>query len=219
MNLMRNFFSPIARPLIQIYLAKERTYSCNGISIKILPGVFHPGLFFSTKFLLLFVESFDLKNKSFLELGAGSGLISFTAEKNGAIVTASDLSEAALKGLDQNRKTLKSKITIIKSDVFEQIPTQQFDFIVINPPYYAKKVVEEWELAWNCGDDFSFYKKLFLRLSNFAHNKTKVIMVLSEDCDIFTIRNIAMNQGWNLAEHNRKRFWWEWNFIFECSKV
>lgn len=219
MNLMRKVFTRIAKPLIQIYLAKERTYSHNGISIKILPGVFHPGLFFSTKFLLRYVESFDLKNKSLLELGAGSGLISFVSEKSGATVTASDLSEAALNGLERNRRTLESNITIIKSDVFQQIPSQQFDFIVINPPYYAKKVEKEWQLAWNCGEDFSFYKKLFIRISDFAHNKTKVIMVLSEDCDNFTIRNIAMNQGWSLAEHSRKRFWWEWNFIFEFSKV
>src|SRR4030095_12987258 len=128
MNLPRKVFSRTARPLIQIYLAKERTYSYNGISLKILPGVFHPGFFFSTKFLLQYLESFDLKNKSFFELGAGSGLISFTAEKNGAIVSASDLSNEAIKGLERNRKTLKSNITIIKSDVWEQIPEQQFDF-------------------------------------------------------------------------------------------
>jgi release factor glutamine methyltransferase len=218
MNLQRKIFSRIARPLIQIYLRNEKTYSYEETSIKILPGVFHPGLFFSTKFLLRYVESLDLKNKSLLELGAGNGLISFISEKNGAIVTASDLSQEALKGLEQNRKTLKSKITIIKSDVFEQIPSQQFDFIVINPPYYAKKVAKEWELAWNCGEDFGFYKKLFLRLTDFAHNKSKVIMVLSEDCDIFTIRNIAKHNGWNLVEQEKRKFWWEWNFIFECVK-
>jgi len=218
MNLLREVFSPIARLLIQFYLRKERTYSLDDISIKILPGVFHPGFFFSTKFLLQYLKSLDLKNKSLLELGAGSGLISFIAEKKGAIVTASDLSEEALKGLERNLKSLRSRITIFKSDVLEQIPAQQFDFIVINPPYYAKQVKEEWELAWNCGEDFEYYKKLFFRLSDFAHNKTKVIMVLSEDCDIFTIRNISKRHGWNLVEQKKRKFWWEWNFIFECVK-
>src|SRR5215470_868186 len=105
-KLIRKISSGVARPLTLRYLSKERSYFSNGITLKILPGVFHPGLFFSTKYLLSYLENFDLKNKSLLELGAGSGLISFIAEKREAIVTASDLNERALEGLRINREAL-----------------------------------------------------------------------------------------------------------------
>jgi len=219
MNFLRKTFSIVAKPVIQNYLRKERSYSYRGITLKILPGVFHPGFFFSTKFLLSYLENLDLKNKSLLEPGAGSGLISFIAEKKGAIVTASDLSEQAIKGLEYNKKKIGSEIKIVKSNVLDQISAQKFDVIVINPPYYAKKVTEEWELAWNCGEDFSYFSKFFSSLVEFTHSNVKVIMVLSEDCDIFTIRNIAHQHGWKLEEQIRERFWWEWNFIFECVRV
>jgi release factor glutamine methyltransferase len=219
MHPVRKILSPILRPAVQWYLRKERTYSYQGTSLKILPGVFHPGLFFSTKFLLSYLENFDLKNKSLLEPGAGSGLISFIAEKKEANVVTSDLSETALEGLQQNREALHSKIQIIRSDVFDQIPDQPFDFIVINPPYYKGDPNEEWQLAWYCGEDFNYFVKLFSVLVKFTHTKSCVMMVLSEDCDIFTIRNIAKQHGWDLKEKLRRRFWWEWNFIFECCRI
>jgi len=219
MHPLRKILSPVLRPAVQWYLQKERTYSYHGISLKIFPGVFHPGLFFSTKFLLSSLENFDLKNKSLLEPGAGSGLISFVAEKKGAAVVASDLSEAALNGLRQNRETLHSNIRIIKSDVFNEIPSAGFDFIVINPPYYQRNAEEEWQLAWYCGEDFNYFVKLFSQLVKFTHAKSRVMMVLSEDCNIFTIRKIAKQHGWDLIEKVRKRFWWEWNFIFECCRI
>ena len=51
------------RPLMRRYLSKERGYSYRNITLNVFPGVFHPAFFFSTKFLLHFMEQFDLKGK------------------------------------------------------------------------------------------------------------------------------------------------------------
>jgi len=203
------------RPLMQRYLSKERNYSYEKITLKILPGVFHPGFFFSTKFLLHFMEQFDLKGKKILELGAGSGLISFIAERKGAAVTASDLSKVAIEGLQLNKEKLQSAITIIRSDLFDEIPNQQFDFIIINPPYFPKNSTNDSQLAWYCGEHFEYFDKLFSQLSAFGILACKVIMILSEDCNISTIERIASGNGFVLEEYERKKIWWEWNFIFE----
>lgn len=216
MHIVRRVLSPLLRPLAQYYLSKERTCSHEGVTVKVLPGVFHPGFFFSSKFLLNYLKTFNLNGKSLLEPGAGSGLISFAAEKLGAQVTATDLSEVALKGLHLNRTALSSRISILRSDVLEQLPPSKFDFIIVNPPYYARAVKEERELAWHCGEDHEYFVKLFARLVEFVHAGSKVLMVLSEDCDIFTIRKLARQVGWQLTECSRKQIWWEWNFIFEC---
>ena len=213
--LLRFLVSKFYRPFLQFYLRKERNYCHRNTCIRILPGVFHPGFFFSTKFLLQSMEQFDLKGKKILELGAGSGLISFVTEKKGAEVTASDLSAVAIKGLQFNKENLQSGITIIKSDLFDEIPKQQFDFIIINPPYYPKNPDNESQLAWYCGEHFEYFNKLFSQLSRFVSQSGKVIMILSEECDTLTIERIAAKHRFVLKETERRKFWWEWNFIFE----
>jgi release factor glutamine methyltransferase len=207
----------VLRPLVQRYLLKERNYCYHGACVKILPGVFHPALFFSTKFLLQFLEQHDLKEKKLLELGAGSGLISFIAEKRGAVVSASDLSETVIRGLQINRERLHSSIVIIRSDLFKDISPQPFDFIVINPPYYPHPIENESQLAWYCGEHFEYFEKLFSPLCRFVHPLSRILMVLSEDCDILTIRKIAGLYGFHLEEIKRKKFLWEWNFIFNIT--
>ena len=213
--MLKFFSSRFVLPLMRRYLSKERSYSYKKVTLKILPGVFHPGFFFSTKFLLDFMDQFDLKGKKILELGAGSGLISFITEKKGALVTASDLSTVAIKGLQFNREKLQSTVTIIKSDLFDEIPEQQFDFIIINPPYFPKNPNNELQLAWYCGEHFEYFNKLFLQLSGFVSPSGKVIMILSEECDTLTIEKIAAKHAFVLKEIARRKFWWEWNFVFE----
>jgi len=219
MNPIKKISQTLIRPFVQRYISKERDYKFGEIKLKILPGVFHPAFFFSTKFLLKHLEQFDLKEKKIFELGAGSGLISFTAEKQGAVVTASDLSEVAIKGLHLNKEKLHSKITITKSDLFDQIEVQQFDFIIINPPYFAKNPTSDSELAWYCGEHFEYFEKLFSQLNSFVVPSVEIIMILSEECDILTIEKIAAAHGFFLKETNRKKFWWEWNFIFEIRAI
>ena len=72
------------KPLLEKYLSRKRTYRYNGFRLEIPPEVFHPGFFFSTRFLMRHLAQFRLQNKSFLELGAGSGLIAIHAAKEGA---------------------------------------------------------------------------------------------------------------------------------------
>jgi release factor glutamine methyltransferase len=134
------------------------------------------------------------------------------------VVTAAELSGQALRGLQLNRDALSSHIRIFRSDVLDQVPPQPYDFIVINPPYFPKAVNEEWELSWYCGEHHEFFIRLFSKLIEFVHGETRVLMVLSEDCDIFTITKLARRSGWDVAECARKKIWLEWNYIFECRR-
>jgi len=219
MKIIKVISQTLIRPVVQKYISNERDFSYGGIKIKILPGVFHPAFFFSTKFLLKHLEQFDLKEKKILELGAGSGLISFIAEKNGAVVTASDLSEVAIKGLQLNKEKLDSKMTIIKSDLLDRIEDQQFDFIIVNPPYFPKNPTDDSQLAWYCGEHFEYFEKLFSQLNLFVTSSVEIIMILSEECDILTIEKIATAHGFTLKESNRNKFWWEWSFIFVIKRI
>src|SRR5262245_45180434 len=93
------------KPALEKYLSKARSYTHENIQLTILPGVFHPGFFFSTKLLIRYIKNLDIANKTFLELGAGSGLISIFAAKRNAIVTAIDINPIAIQNVKINAVT------------------------------------------------------------------------------------------------------------------
>jgi release factor glutamine methyltransferase len=192
-------------PITQWYLRKERTYQRNGIEITVWPGVFHPGFFSSTVFLLQYLERTNLKNKTLLELGCGTGFISIATAKMGADVTASDLSRKAIENTLANALGAAVAIQVVHSDLFEQLKGRRFDWIVINPPYYAKKVNSESELAWNCGEDFQYFRKLFSDLKDHLTEDGQVLMVLTKGCDIETILGIAADHDLLFKKEQTKR--------------
>ncbi len=111
----------------------------------------------------------------------------------------------------------KVKLEVIQSDLFTDISWQQFDLILINPPYYPKNPVAENEYAWFCGEDFDYFQKLFFQMKRFMKEESKAIMVLSEDCNVEVIESLALQNGfkWNMIE--QKKIWFEKNYLFEIT--
>lgn len=206
-------------PVSQWYLSKERNYTYRNIQLKVMPGVFHPGLFFSTKILLEYLETIELRNKTFLELGAGTGLISIFAARDGAQITSLDISSVATKNIKINAANNNVELDVIQSDLFDKISRHSFDVVVINPPYFPGDPKNEKEYAWFCGSDFQFFSKLFGQLGNYIDENSKVIMILSEDSDIDRIKNMAQNSNFDFEEIYRKRVWAEWNYLFRIKKL
>lgn len=216
-RILKSILSPILKAIAAWYLKRERFYSYNGVRVRISPGVFHPGLFFSTKILLSYLNSFDLKGKKVLELGAGSGLISLSAAAKGAYSTASEISKTALSDLYINSNLNKIPINIIRSDLFDNISDTSYDFIIINPPYFPQNPSKESEYAWYCGREFQYYRKLFPQLTRFRNCKTKIIMILSEDCEIDSIKKIASESDIVLKKIKEVTNWFEKNYIYSIE--
>lgn len=214
---MRNFIKKIIHPFLKfglkVYYFKPRKYCYESVCIKVHPDVFPPQLTLSTKILLDLIKTLHLENKTFLELGCGSGIISLFASKKGAIVTASDINVKALEYLDKNAQTNNIKVTTIHSDLFDSITKKSFDYIIINPPYYPKKPKNIKENAWFCGENFEYFEKLFYQLSKVKFNN--LYMILSEDCEIETIKKIGLknNYKFNLLSNIKNNF--ETNYIFK----
>lgn len=218
---MRNLIKKITHPFLkfglELYYFKPRKYSYDGIKILVHPDVFPPHLTLSTKILLDFISPIDLKNKTFLELGCGSGIISLLASKKGAKVLASDINDIALEFLNKNAKTNNLKVTTIFSNLFENISDKHFDFIIINPPYYPKKPKSIKEQAWFCGENFEYFENLFFQLKSIK--LSNCFMILSEDCNIPLIESIASKNNLVFELLKTTTLFKEKNYIYSLKKI
>jgi release factor glutamine methyltransferase len=206
------------RPLLVRYLSRTRMYSYQGLRLEIPSGVFHPGFFFSTKFLLRFLADQPLKDRTFLEPGAGSGLISLFAARQGARVTATDINPLAVECLLKNSALNDIPIEVLHSDLFARIPRKPFDIIAINPPYYRKHPATDAERAWFCGPHGEFFAGFFGGLAPYVHAKTDIFMVLCQGCDLDMIRSRAAEHGWKLRLVKTRKNLIEEDYIFHITR-
>lgn len=208
----------VVRPLAAVYLRRECSMRYRGLRIRIMPGVFHPGIFFSTRLLLDYLERLELEGRRFWELGAGSGLISLYAVRRGAQVTASDISRTAVENIRRNARQNGLELDVRQADLFEGMPPQKYDVVVINPPYFRGRPQQEADYAWYCGENFEYFQRLFAGLAPFVRSNSQVLMILSEECDREQIRRIAGRHGWDLHLVFQRRVWWEINFIYRIRE-
>jgi len=218
-NTIRHIVANTYKPLLEKFLSKTRIYKYEDIKLEVPSEVFHPGFFFSTQLLLNYIKQLPLEGKRFLEPGCGSGLISICAAKMGAIVTSSDINPVAIEFLKRNSQFNNTKLTIIQSDLFEDIPEQTFDIIAINPPYYKKNPRSVKEYAWYCGENGEYFSSLFKGLNKYINQSSKVIMVSFEGCDIQMIERLAEENGFYLDYVLSKQNLLEKNFIYSIKKT
>lgn len=207
--------NPVLKIWADWYFSKPRNYSYKNIDIKIFPTVFFPHFTISTKLLIDFIEFKPLASKTFLELGCGTGLISVFAAKKNAKVLSSDINPEAVKNALFNAENNKVTIEAVESNLFGNLKNLQFDYIVINPPYYPKNPKNLAENAWYCGENFEYFNQLFSQLKHHIHNKSEVYMILSENCEIEKIKEISFTQHFKMDEVFRKKVNGERNFIFQ----
>jgi release factor glutamine methyltransferase len=206
------------KPFVERYLQKTRVYHFRDMAVAVPPGVFHPGFFFSTKLLISFLEKQNLKGKSFLEMGSGSGLVSIFAAKQHATVTACDISPASVLCTTENAKRNNVTITVLQSDLFSAILPQQFDFIAVNPPYFKKHPASIAENAWYCGENLEYFRRFFQQAAAFLAPSSAIIMVLSDECDLRGIQAIALENRLSFEQVLQKRTAWETGFIFNIRR-
>ena len=206
--------SPFLKKWYSTYSNKTHFSTIEGLEIETLPGVFSPYFFLSTKTFIQFLKSIPLFNDRLLELGCGTGTISVWAAMQGAVVTATDINpkaiENTLRNAELNNIIVKTKLT----SLFEGINLEEFEIVIINPPYYPKKPRSLEENAWFCGENFEYFNNLFTQLSIHMYRCT-VYMILSEDCDNLSISTIAKSFGLTLQLAHTSNRLIEKEFIYQ----
>ncbi len=213
------------KPYLLLRLRFVSYWKYDGLQIQVNPGVFHPKYFFSTRYLLSYLEGFNLSGKSFCEPGAGSGVISLWACLHFARVTAFDISSAAVENIKLNFiwnegiLPKENNFTVFESNLFDKVPPQLFEYIVINPPYFFKEAKNDAEEAWCCGKNGEYFNKLFYQLPEYSNENTNIFMILAENCEIERIKNIANAFNYGLELMVSKKIRWEWNYIFKLTSL
>jgi len=222
-KLVQSVIAKMGQPLIwkmyKWYMARPRWYNYRGIRVRLLPTVFHPGWLISTKVLLEFLAKMDLVDKHFIELGAGSGLIALHAASMGANVMATDINPHAIHALEESSLKNNIRLQVIQSDLFENIPIQIFDYIVINPPYFPREPKDYWELAFYCGEKFEYFHRLFNQIYQYINPPTSIYMILNEFCAVDTIKGIARQWRIELGLVHQETSCGEDQYIFRMFKI
>ncbi|MFN5794544.1 MAG: methyltransferase, partial [Bacteroidota bacterium] len=200
------------------YLKKDRTYKKFGLKLSVPSGVFHPAFFGTTLFLVKFITTLSLKNKTLIEVGCGSGLISIVAAKNGAIVTAIDINAKALEATKTNNTKNSTNIAVLESNLFQNI-SQTFDFIVVNPPFFKKNPIHQWEYAWLAGQNLEYFHSFFQQLNTVTHPQSKVYMVLAENCPLQEIFSIAKQYHYVFIEVISQKLFYEKQMIYQIKPL
>ena len=121
-----------------------------GVSLVVLPEVFHPGLFFSSKLLAEAVGREALEGKLVLEVGTGTGFLALLAARRAQRTVGTDINPEAVRALKINSllNHLEDKVEARQGDLFAPVQGERFDVIIFNPPYFAGEAKDLWEYSW-----------------------------------------------------------------------
>lgn len=154
-----------------------------GFSLTIPPSVFHPGLFFTTKIFGKYISSLDLKDRDFLEMGCGSGLLSLIAAAKGAMVTSVDINAIAVECTRRNADSngLGQRIRTIKSDLFECVDNDhRFDLIIWNPPFFPQESSDDTGKAWKAGEGYRVFGRFADEATRYLTPTGTVLLLLTD---------------------------------------
>ena len=145
------------------YITGEARF--HGMEMKIRPGVLIPRP--ETEELVdLIIDDFkDKPDLRILDLCTGSGCIAISLVRNLPFskVTAIDISPEAIEVAKENSLKLKTRINLLREDIFLWQPEHKFDIMVSNPPYVMDR--EALDMEKNVLD-YEPHEALFVRDEN-----------------------------------------------------
>jgi release factor glutamine methyltransferase len=119
------------------------------------PGVYRVD---SDTALLTDVLRDQVRNRTVLDVGTGTGALAMAAVRAGAAaVTAVDLSRRSAAAAWLNARLHRAPVTVRRGDLFEPVRGRRFDVVLANPPYVpaaqADPARHRIARCWDAGHD------------------------------------------------------------------
>lgn len=139
--------------------------------------------------LLKYIKEFNIDKPKILDLCTGSGCIGLTLkhELPSSKIYMSDISSDAIKVANLNQRNLNLDVTILESDLFNNIKEKDFDIIVSNPPYVMtseelpKNVLYEPSIALFSGEKgINHIERIIKDYTNYTKDKSILALEINE---------------------------------------
>ena len=191
------------------YIINEKEFM--GLDFYVEEGVLipRPDTEILVEYVLDYIDKVYGKEKiDLLDIGIGSGAIgiSIAYYKKNANVYGVDISDSALRVSNINRVRFNlNNVTLIKSDLFENIDkNRKFHIIASNPPYISRRDMEilqeevknyEPKIALEGGlDGLDFYRRIIPESKCYLYQGGLLILEIGYDQNI-QVRNMMEREG------------------------
>ncbi len=174
------------------HLILKRQYAqdtrVGGFDLKIRPTVFHPRFFLSSQRFVSFLDGLDLRGKTVIDVGTGSGVIALAAARAGAAtVIAADINPNAAICAAENARAngLGDRVHGIASNLLSAFaPRPMFDVVLSSPPKHAGEPRDLADRGWHAGPAYRDVANLFDQARERLKPGGKVYVMISSDSDV-----------------------------------
>ncbi len=172
---------------------EPKNYNIEGVEIKVNPGVFPPAT--DTKILAAHIKTHS--GERVLDLTTGAGTFSVIAGLQGASGIAVDINPKAIENAKENFSTYKVGFDAIESDLFENIPLEQFDQAYANGPFFEGEITEPLD---NAAYGYKkFIKDILSGIRSRLKTGGKLLIVIHASADLEYFEETAHSN--NLSVH------------------
>ena len=200
-----------------------RTTQAAGFRLRVRPTVFHPKVFLSSEYFAEFIDSLDLKGKSVVDVGTGSGVLALAAARAGAAsVLAVDINPNAVLSARENAEAngLGDRVTAACMDLLADVPPHPvFDVILSSPPKHAGAPRDMADQAWHAGPQHSNVTGLF----NQARERLKpdgcLYVMVASDSDLDLLGRLINEAGFRARLAFERSFYIESMLIYEMKMI
>jgi SAM-dependent methyltransferase len=209
-NTTKNFLA------IQRAHKKPYTVDVKGVPIIVHPTTISPLYDWAGEYMIECLP--NMKDKWWLEIGSGTGLVSVFAAINGAShVTACDINPHAvnttLKNLKVNKRLYPhTSYDVFQSDVFQYVDVDYslFDVVTWNLPYHGSKPTDLLERAV-ADEDYAGTENFFCGVYKFLAIKGVVLVGTSESADLRRVIDLIFRAGLTICKWHT-----QWRAGYNC---
>lgn len=199
---------------------KPRVVQFMTLTLRTSPEVFNPAQHFSSKILARYVATLPLRERQVLDLGTGSGIIGIVAARAGARVLAVDLNAHAVALARENAAANHVELQTRRSDLFESMSREEkFDWIIFNPPFYAKPAREPLQNAYNAGPSHETLTRFFEQAQSFLLPQGRILLIVSSDMALAEIERLWRAADYELVALEFEPHWFEIFYLMQLAPL